>query len=90
MSRLPRSGILIKLIFMFLIISSFIPPFVTALINIPTAKFATQNLHKQNKWCTNVSVKRALNTQGNNDGYFSNFDSDTKLAVIDNTANVNV
>ena len=89
-SRLPKPGILRKLVVIFFFVLSFIPPFVTALLRIPVAKFAPKQQVKNSTRCVNVSVKRALNTQEDNDGYFSNFDSDTKLAVIDNAANVNV
>ena len=89
-SRLPQSGILRKLVLIFFINLSFIPPFVTALMRIPVAKFTHKQQVKNITRCVNVSVKRALNTQEDNDGYFSNFDSDSKLAVIDNAANVNV
>ena len=84
-SRLPRKGMILRLIFMFLITLSFIPPFLVAFIIIPITKFSKVNSHR-----VHVSVKRALNTQDDFHEYFTNFDSDTKLAVLDNAANVSV
>ena len=78
-SRLPQSGILRKLVVTLFIVLSFIPPFVTALMRIPVAKFATKQQDKNTTQCVNVSIKRSLNTPEDNDGYFSNFDSDTKF-----------
>ena len=89
-SRLPQSGLLRKIMVIFFIVLSFIPSFVTALIRIPVAKLTHKHKIQNNKQCVNVSVLRAHNSQEDDDGYFSNFDSDTKLAVIDNAANVNV
>ena len=43
-----------------------------------TRKFSLVNIHK------------VLNTQDEERHYFSNFDSDTKFVVIDNSANVNI
>ena len=84
-SRLPRKRMILRLTFMFLITLSFVPSSLAALIRIPIAKFSKVTSHR-----VHVSVKKALNIQDDFHEYFTNFDSDTKLAVLDNAANVNV
>ena len=84
-SYLPRKGLVISLFIMMIIILSFVPPFLTAFMKIHQVKIFGRSTKN-----ANVNIHKVLNTQDEENNYFSNFDYDTKLAVLDNSANVNI
>ena len=63
----------------------FLPPFLEAFIKIHKAKL----FGKPGKVAL-VNIHKVLNTQDEERHYFSNFDPDTKLMVLDYLANVNI
>ena len=80
-SFLPRKGLAVSIFMILIMILCFIPPILAAMFKINKVKvFGTPKVA-----LVNVQV---LNTQDEEKNYFSNFDSDTKFAVIDNSANV--
>ena len=82
-SFLPRKGLAVSIFIVLIMILCFIPPILAAMFKINKVKvFGTPKVA-----LVNVQV---LNTQDEEKNYFSNFDSDTKFAVVDNSANVHI
>ena len=83
-SFFPIKGLAVSIFIILIMILCFIPPILAAMFKINRVKvFGTP----KKVALVNVQV---LNTQDEEKNYFSNFDSDTKLAVVDNSANVHI
>ena len=84
-AHFPRKGFLITMILILFMIMCFIPPFMTAIFKINKVK-----LFGNKEKVALVNVRKVLNVNEEESSYFTNFDSDTKLAVVDNSANVHI